>query len=105
MNKKILYLTSILLLFSLIISDTASAQRRKRRKVAKTLTIYDIDSLVNSVPLQRRMFHEKIDKAQRMADASDGRVDGMIYYAEDTISTSLLTESILKDVNHFQIMI
>jgi hypothetical protein len=105
MKKRVYYFTGLLVLLSLVISDTSFAQRRKRKVVEKTLTIYDVDTLINPIPLQRRMWHEKIDKAQRQADAYDGKVDGMIYYAEDTVSTSFLSNALLRDVNHMQIMI
>ena len=106
MKNRLFYFTAIITLFSLVISDTAFGQRRKRKKkVVKTESIYEIDTLINPIPLQRRMWHDKIDKAQNNADWADGKVDKTIYYAEDETATTLLTESIIKDVDQMQIMI
>jgi hypothetical protein len=89
----------------MIYPDSSDAQRRRRKKIAPEITIYDIDTLVNPIPLQRKMWHEKVDRVQRGADASDGRVDGFIFFSEDTVSTNLLTQSILRDVDQMQVMI
>src|SRR5687768_15571761 len=105
MKNRLIYLTVILVLLSLVISDTSYGQRRRKKKVEKTMSIYDVDTLTNLIPLQRRMFHDKIDRVQKSADASDGRVDNTIFYAEDTVATNLLTSAILRDVDHMQIMI
>ena len=105
MKNRLIYFTAILVLLSLVITETSYGQRRKRKKVAKTLTVYDIDTLVNPIPLQRRMWHDKIDKAQTGADWYDGKQDGVVHFGEDETSGNLLTEALLKDVNHMQIMI
>jgi len=105
MKLNISFLLCAILMLVVLFPDTTNAQRRKRKKVSKELTIYDVDTLINPIPLQRKMWHEKIDKAQRSADASDGRVDGTIYYAEDTVATNLLTQAIIRDVDQMQVMI
>lgn len=104
MNKRILCLLGFVILLSFIYAEPASAQRRKRKQ-AKTTSIYDIDTLRSAIPRQRQIFHERIDKEQRRADVSDGAVDKVIYYSEDTAFTSLLTRAILRDVDQLQVMI
>ena len=105
MNKKIPVLLGILLMLVMLYPDTTNAQRRKRKKVSKEITIYDVDTLINPVPLQRKMWHDKIAGAQRAADASDGKVDHMIWYGDDTVATNLLTQAVLKDVDQMEVMI
>jgi len=105
MIRKIPFVLTVLLMVLMIYPDSSDAQRRRRKKIAPEITIYDIDTLVNPIPLQRKMWHEKVDRVQRGADASDGRVDGFIYFSEDTVSTNLLTQAILRDVDQMQIMI
>jgi hypothetical protein len=107
MKYRIIYFTALLTIISLAISEQSSAQKRRRRRnvAPKEVSIYDIDTLLNPIPLNRKMWHDKIDRVQRGSDASDGRVDGTIYYAEDINATNLLTQSMLKDVDRMQIMI
>lgn len=88
------------------LSELAIAQRRKNKdKEEKKISIYDVDTLVHPVPMQRSLFFDKVSKQQRRADASDGKVDGMIYFGEDEAATQVLTKAIMKDVSQIQIMI
>ncbi|MBS1588239.1 MAG: hypothetical protein JST52_01365 [Bacteroidetes bacterium] len=98
-------LTCFLLIVFLSSATQTDAQNRRKKKAAHELTIYDIDTLIHPIPLQRKMWHDKIDRAQRIADVADGKVDGLINYGEDTTATHLLTQSIIKDVSHMQVMI
>jgi len=100
MNKVGVLLSIVLMLaFSIIVGA------KDEKKTIKKGNIYDVDSIINPIPLNRKVFHDKIDREQRRADASDGAVDGMIYYGDDTIATRILTKAILKDVDHIQVMI
>ena len=106
MNRSVFYLTGILIIISILLPAHSFSQIRKKKKVAvPEMSIYDVDTLTNLIPLNRQGFHKKIDEAQRRADLMDGRPDGQITYTEDTLYTNLLTQSIIKDVDHFQIMI
>lgn len=84
--------------------NKADAQRRKKPK-NKVISVYDIDTLMQPIPRNRKLWHDKIDHEQHRADASDGTVDNLIYYSEDTTFTGMLTRAILKDCNHLQVMI
>jgi hypothetical protein len=105
MRNRILFFTGILSLFALLLTETSFGQKRRRKKEVKVVSIYDIDTLSRTIPIQRRMWHDKIDRAQRGADAFDGRKDSIIYYGEDERITGILTNALLKDVDHLQIMI
>ncbi len=107
MKYRIFYLTGLFTLLTLVLTDTTSfGQRRKRNKRVKKVSIYDVDTLVNPIPLQRSMWHEKrIDVAQRTADLSDGRLDNAIRFSEDVTMSQMLTQAIIHDVDRLQIMI
>lgn len=92
-------------------SEPVSAQRKKKKDKDEdevTVSIYDIDTLINPIPLQRQLWHSgrgHIDDFQKQADLSDGIEDSIITVKEDTVFTRLLTQSILHDVDQMQIMI
>lgn len=104
-NNRLSFFSLMLLMLCMVYQD-AQAQGRKRKKVVKkTISIYDIDTLSTPIPRNRILWHDKIDKEQRRADASDGKVDNFIDFSDDTNVNNLLNKAITTDVNHFQIMI
>ncbi len=91
---------SIFSIFILILLSglyTSSYGQRRSKIVVKKISIYDVDSLLNPVPRQRQLWHDKIDKEQKRANAG--------LYSEDSLYTKILTRAIIKDVNHLQVMI
>ncbi|RYD51420.1 MAG: hypothetical protein EOP52_10530 [Sphingobacteriales bacterium] len=104
MRISILTLTAFSLL-ACSLPETAHAQRRKKEKAPVVVSIYDADSLKERIPRQRELFHNYIDREQRGVDVSDGQVDGVVYYGEDTAVSQLLTKAMLTDINHLQVMI
>lgn len=96
---------ALFVLMCCLFQQDASAQGRRRKKQERKISQYDVDTLRSPIPQNRRLWHDRIDKEQRKADVSDGAVDGVIYYSEDTTYTNLLTRAILRDVDHFQVMI
>jgi hypothetical protein len=101
MNKK----TAVLLSIAFLLSSFYVQARNDKKKEAPKINIYDVDTIINPVPRNRQLFHDHIDKEQRRADVSDGQVDGMIYYGEDSTLSTMLTKAILKDIDHIQVMI
>jgi hypothetical protein len=93
--------------FSLGIVSIAKAQSqgRKNSKPEKEISIYDWDTLKGKIPMNRIIFHDRVDKEQRRADVSDGSIDGMIYYSDDTVMTRILDNALFKAVDHLQVMI
>lgn len=83
----------------------AHAQKKEKKEPKKEISLYDIDTLIHPVPMQRSLFFDKVKKQQRRADASDGKVDNYIYFGEDVEGGKILTESLMKEVSHIQIMI
>lgn len=104
MRNKVFSVTVLFLLVAVFYTQNAFAQKRKHKKEPE-ISIYDVDTLIKPIPLQRSLWHSKIDKAQRGVDASDGKVDGKVYYGEDEKMTDLLTQTMLHDVDKLQIMI
>ncbi len=103
--KKIFFVALSLFLTGVFLSEDVHAQKRKKKVAVPEKSIYDLDTLIKPIPFQRSHWHDNIDKAQRGADVSDGHIDGLIYYAEDTVLTNLLTESMLDEVDQLQITI
>jgi hypothetical protein len=104
MNKTPFYFFALIILMLFSITDTAHAQRKKKKK-DKVISIYDIDTLVQPIPRNRQLWHIKIDAEQKRADVSDGSVDGVIYYSEDSTFNNMLTKAILKDGDRLQVMV
>jgi hypothetical protein len=110
MHKRVLGTVFSLLIIFLATHATAQVKKRGRHRDMKkqdtiVVNIYDVDTLIRPVPLQRQLFTDKIDKEQRRADASDGEVDGKIEFGDDTLLSRILTKAILTDVNHIKVMI
>ena len=85
----------------------AGQQRRpvKKQQEIKIVSIYDVDTVKTPIPFKRQIFHDKIDKEQARADEADGKSDKKITAYDDTIATKLLTQAIIKDIDHLQVMI
>lgn len=98
--------TVVLLLITLVATTqhSAWAQRQKKHR-EPAISIYNVDTLIKPIPIQRSLWHSKIDKAQRGVDVSDGQVDGTVYYGEDERMTAVLTQAMLKDIDQIQTMI
>lgn len=99
----------LFLIALLVVQDYAQAQSRRKRNrnnEKEEVTIYEIDTLLAPIPMQRRIWHEnKIDKAQERADLLDGIKDQVINLFGDERSTTILTQAIIHDVDNLQIMI
>jgi hypothetical protein len=104
MTRRILSITTLVLAMLCIFNTDASAQRRKKKKEAR-LSIYDVDTLTNPIPRNRIYIHDKIDKAQKGVDVSDGAVDNKVDFSDDTAVNNALTKSLIRDINQMQIMV
>lgn len=92
----------------LILSATycfAQKDKDKKKNKEKEISIYDVDTLVNPVPMQRSLFFDKVKKQQKRADLIDGKADNYISWHDDPEASRVLTNSLLRDVSHIQIMI
>lgn len=104
-NRQSLFIFGLLTLLLCMVSDTANAQKRKKKTV-KEISVYDVDTLIEPIPRNRGLWHNHIDAEQKKADVSDGAVDQVIYFSsEDTQVNIMLTRTILKDIDYLQVMI
>lgn len=103
MIKKLLFIIGSIV-FSLFTTSNAEAQKNKKNH-KKEISIYDVDTLINPVPMQRSLFFDKVKKQQRRADAADGKADNYITLNNDEEGSKSLTNSLITEVNHIQIMI
>ncbi|GAA4452795.1 hypothetical protein [Rurimicrobium arvi] len=99
---------TLCLVVAILCAQFAFAQKenhKKDDKKKKTVSIYDIDTLINPVPLQRSLFFDKVKKQQKRADAFDGKIDDYINFNNDSISSRTLTNSLLREISKIEIMI
>lgn len=110
MIRTTLRIAGILTLLFVWFVQPVDAQWRKKTKEdieeEAQMSIYDVDTLIQPIPINRSLWHEKkIDAAQRYADQMDGKLDSTIVVEDDTVFSRLLTQAILEDIDHMQIMI
>ncbi len=95
----------LFVVFAILVCSPAHAERKKKKEAPKPKTIYEIDTLIHPVPRQRQLFHDYFVKAIRGADASDGKVDGYIWYGDDTAASMAITQAMLHTARHMDTMI
>ena len=108
MRRHIPRLLVLFVIAVIVVSDASAQKRRKNRhnKVeAPEISIYDVDTLVKQVPLNRRLWHDKIDKIQKLADLKDGIQNDTIYFVDDPKVTNAVTEAIIDDIDQMEVMI
>lgn len=104
MNKKIFFL---LLLLPLLLNSSPSfsfnpnpnpkKHEKKARKEVDTLQLWEIDTLIKPVPINRQLFVERVQKAIHRLDARDGALDQKID-VEDSLTAAQLTNIIFHRV-------
>ncbi len=107
MKRSFYYLQGLVLLLVLLTSIDTSAQQRRRRSKndVKTVRIYDIDTLITPVPLNRGWVHTQIDRDIKQADMMDGVLDSRINLSSDTDYVKLLTKTIITGGRQMEVMI
>lgn len=107
MRNKIAFLLLTVAAGSLLFSTDVAAQgKKKKKKVVKTehLEPWQIDTLINPIPINRQMFTENVEKQIKRADLMDGEVDGVIDI-EDMMASRLFTKAMIIDAKHVMIHI
>jgi hypothetical protein len=95
----------LVILLAVIFSAPADAQRRKKKEQAKPKTIYEIDTVIRPIPLNRQGFHDRFGKAIRGADARDGKVDQYIWMGDDTLASNAITQAMLHQARLLDTMV
>ena len=52
-----------------------------------------------NIPISRRIFHDKIKDEQRLADKSDGRLDGVIKVSPNPDVNIQVTDALIRKIN------
>jgi hypothetical protein len=107
MRNKIAFLLLTVAAGTLLFSTDVAAQSKKKRKrvvQVEHLEPWQIDTLINPIPINRQMFTENVQKQIKRADLMDGEVDGVIDI-EDTMASRLFTKGMLSDAKHVLIHI
>jgi hypothetical protein len=80
--------------------DIAFAQRHKKTEGEKEISIYDVDTITNPIPLQRKYIHDKIDKEQKRAAVGFKYVS-----SDDIVSYNNLIHAMISEVDHMEVMV
>lgn len=102
MRNKIAFLLLTVAAGAVLFSTDVAAQgKKKKKKVVNTehLEPWQIDTLINPIPINRQMFTENVEKQIKRADLMDGEVDRKIDI-EDTMAARLFTKAMIIDARH-----
>ncbi len=107
MNKRLLLLLGLIAALLLQVTDVSAQRRRKNKEKEEVpeISIYDVDTLIKMVPLNRQLWHDKIDRVQSKADLTDGTTDNRIFYADNPQLTNMLTAAMIGDIDQLEITI
>lgn len=98
------YLVS-LLVFSFLLPLSADARNKKKAQPVKQKTIYEIDTLVNPIPRNRELWHDKYNKALKLVDGQDGKLDNYVRIADDTLASHAMTQAFMVQARHLDTMV
>lgn len=105
MNRNYPFL--LLLLFTCSLSvDAQTTRTKKKEEKKKEKSIYEIDTLLQPIPRNRQLWHDKIDKEQNRADASDGVMRNReLYYTDDSVINLSLNTAMFTVIDQMQKMV
>lgn len=105
MNRNYPFL--LLLLFTCSLSvDAQTTRTKKKEEKKKEKSIYEIDTLLQPIPRNRQLWHDKIDKEQNRADASDGMMRNReLYYTDDSVINLSLNTAMFTVIDQMQKMV
>lgn len=105
MNRNYPFL--LLLLFTCSLSvDAQTTRTKKKEEKKKEKSIYEIDTLLQPIPRNRQLWHDKIDKEQNRADASDGVMRNReLYYTDDSVINLGLNTAMFPVIDQMQKMV
>lgn len=109
MNRNIAFLLFATTAGSLALAPDALAQHRNKKKKeipTEQLEPWQIDTLINPIPINRQMFTGNVEKQIKQADLRDGEVDQQIQISDiDTLVTNVFTEALITDAKHILVHI
>jgi len=99
MIRKIVLALVLLSGLSLVFCTDASAQRKKKKKKTEKVEKkepWELDTLIQPIPINRQLFTGNVQKEIRKADMKDGAADGVIDL-EDTAVSRAVTQAMLNN--------
>lgn len=89
-------------------STNTFAQKRKKKKEAteqqKPLEPWEVDTLLQPIPMNRALFTDKVKTQQQRLDSRDGTVDNRIQFMDEDYS-AIATKALIQDVDLLEIHI
>ncbi|MBS1774349.1 MAG: hypothetical protein JST82_15945 [Bacteroidetes bacterium] len=101
MKRTLLHSTLASVFILLFVANDTYAQRHKKEEKPKEVSIYDVDTLQKLIPLNRKMWHDRIDIQQKKIRASFK----MVSYSDDSILSASFQHAMMEDVDHMQKMV
>lgn len=87
-------------------TDAQTIKTRKKDEKKKEPSIYELDTLLQPIPRNRQMWHDKIDHEQNRADITDGvSRNKELYYTEDSIINKALSTAVFPVIDQMQKMV
>ncbi len=90
----------VILSLFILSASTSLAQKDKKEKKDPWIST----ELWEPLPINRQLSHDKIDRLQKTADEADGNLDGKITL-KDVAGANMITESMFKRIDQFQIIL
>ncbi len=98
MIRQSLIVCGMLLALSLSADAAPKKKKNKKKDVAgRALQPWEVDTLIQPIPINRQLFTGKVEKELRGSDARDGAVDNYIFMI-DSATSNKITRGILRDV-------
>ena len=85
-------------------STRVITEKAVAKKKAEPISPYLTDTLIQAIPLGRVLFHDKTDKEQLRADATDGNTDGKITMPGNTQHTNTITRALIAGIDRLQLL-
>lgn len=107
MNRTHLFFLLPLLVCMLSLhTDAQTIKTRKKDEKKKEPSIYELDTLLQPIPRNRQMWHDKIDHEQNRADITDGvSRNKELYYTEDSVINKALSTAVFPVIDQMQKMV
>ncbi len=87
-------------------TDAQTIKTRKKDEKKKEPSIYELDTLLQPIPRNRQMWHDKIDHEQNRADITDGvSRNKELYYTEDSVINKALSTAVFPVIDQMQKMV
>ncbi|GBL34824.1 hypothetical protein EMGBS15_04190 [Filimonas sp.] len=91
----------LIVLAALLFPFSSFSQKEKKEKKDP----WTSTELWIPIPIDNQLKHDRVDKIQKAADEFDGTVNGKMEFKNDAEASAILTDAIMKHVDHLQVVI